>query len=100
MLRITESLVPIVINHLVLIQVSNWKSRRTEELRSLKMKLEIAIVRAIIDSFIVGGISFFASLVALGTVDISVNIEMCFLSATTMAGLAFFNEMKSQMGRK
>jgi len=100
MLRLSESLVPLIIQRLIIAQIVSSKSGRSEVIHSLRLKLEIAAARAAVDSFIVGGISFFASLVALGYQTPLINIKLSLFSAFTMAGLAFFNELKVQMKHK
>ncbi len=100
MLRLSESVTPLIIQRLIIAQVISGGGRKTEALHTLRLRLEVAAARAAVDSFIVGGISFFASFAALGYQTPMINIKLSFFSATTMAGLAFFNELKSQMKQK
>ena len=100
MLRLSESITPLIIQRLIIVQVSSGKASKTEILHNLRLRLEIAAARAIIDALIVAGISFFASLAALGYGDLALNVRLSFFSAVTIAGLTFFNELKIQMSRK
>ncbi len=100
MLRLSESLVPLIIQRLVIVQIMGGKPSRNDMIHSLRLRLEVASARAVVDSFIVGGISFFASLIALGHADILINFKISCFSSFTMAGLTFFNELKIHMKQK
>lgn len=97
MLRLSDSLTVFVVQHLIIARVSSNPVRKTDALRTMRLRLEVASVKALADAFIVGGISFFASLAALGYGDLIVNIRISLFSSITMAGLAFFNELRSKM---
>ncbi len=100
MLRLSESVTPLIIQRLIIAQVISGGGRKTEALHTLRLRLEVAAARAAVDAFIVGGISFFASLGALGFENLMLNIKLSTFSACTMCGLAFFNELKSQIKHK
>ncbi len=102
MLQMSDSLTSALISRLILTQVSGGKAsgQKTAILNSLQTRLEIALARAGIDCFVVGGITFFASFAALGYSDLSLNLRMSGFSAITTAGLAFFHGMQSQMKHK
>ncbi len=101
MLRLSESLTPLIIQRLIIARVSSsGGGRKIEVLHTLRVRFEVAAARAVVDSFIVGGISFFASLVSLGHVDLFINLKVSLFSAVTMAGLTFFTELKKQMKQK
>ena len=96
MLRIGDRFVSLYIQQLMMIQ-SPRDSATMLAIHSLKCKFQIAAIRAGLDSFIVGGISFFASLIAIGYDDFSLNLKLSFISSVSMAGLCFFNELKNLM---
>lgn len=103
MLNLSNSLTPILIQRLIIAQVqmgNEATGKRTEILKSLRTRLEIAFARAAVDGLIVSGISFFASLIALGYGDLALNIRISFFASVTMGGLSFFSEMKRYMSHK
>lgn len=95
MLKLSECFSSVIIQNLIVMRISKYR-HPSEKVVSIRTKFQIAAVNAVMDAFIVGGISFFASLAALGYSNLLVNIEVCLYSSVTMAGLAFFNDMKQQ----
>lgn len=62
-------------------------------------KCKRAALRSAIDTVIVGGISFFSSLVAVGYVNLLVSIKIAFISSVVTAGLTFFTEMRNEINK-
>ncbi len=100
MLRLSESITPLIIQRLIIAQVSSSGGRNTEVLHTLRLRLEVSVARSFIDAIIVSGISFFSSMIVLGYADILMNIKISFFSCVVMGGMSFFNELKSQMKQK
>jgi Na+-driven multidrug efflux pump len=72
-------------------------TEKTKTIHDLSTKIRLAVAIALVDSFIVGGISFFSSMLALGYGDIILNIQIALFSSLTMGGLTFFGELKKQI---
>lgn len=129
MLKTSEFIIPFICKHLLIFHASSsYKShKRTnpdkwgvphtptptptpipipshnpipDQIHSLKLKIQIAGIRAITDAFIVGGISFFSSVIALGYPKVILSLDITLFSSVTMAALAFFNEMKNEFDRE
>ncbi len=100
MLRLSELIVPLIIHRLIITRVSSGKASRTEVFHTLRLRFEVAASKAVVDSLIVFGISFFSSFIALGYDNPMVNIKLSLFSAFTMSGLTFFSELKAQMRKK
>ncbi len=91
MLQLTDSTIEIMLKHLIIIRIdSNKKEHKIIHLD----KLKYILLRSFIDSIIVGGISFFSSIVALGYSDILLNLKLATISSIVMSGLTFFTELK------
>lgn len=100
MLCLSESLIPLIIQRLIIAQVSSSGGRMSEAFRTLKLRFEVATSRAIVDSFIVGGITFFSSMIAIGYGDIMVNIKISLSSSIMLGGLTFFNSLRTLVSNK
>jgi len=96
MLKTGDRLTSSFIQYLIIMQASR-RSDTVRAFQSIRCKFQIAAIRAGLDSFIVGGISFFASLIAIGYDDFALNLRLSFISSFAMAGLCFFNELKNLM---
>ena len=100
MLRLSESLVPLIIQRLIIAQIVGGKSSRNDVIHSLRLKLEISAARAAVDAVIIGGVTFFSSMIMFGPDDIITNIKLSLFSATMLGGLTLFTTLKSQMSKK
>ena len=100
MLKLSESLVPLIIQRLIIAQIVSSRSGRNEVIHSLRLKLEIAVARAAVDAVIIGGVTFFSSMIMFGSGDILTNIKLSLFSATMLGGLTLFTTLKSQMSKK
>ena len=59
----------------------------------------IIISRALLDSFIVGGITFFSTMLGLGYVNLFENFKIALISSIMTGGLSFFTELKREAKR-
>lgn len=100
MLRLSESIVPLIIQRLIIAQVSSGGGKKTEVLHTLRLKLEISAARAAVDAVIIGGVTFFSSMIMFGSSDIIMNIKLSLFSAIMLGGLTLFTTLKSQMSKK
>jgi len=96
MLKLSDSFSSTIIQYLVIARASK-SNEKTRTLHDFGTKVRIAVAVALVDSFIVGGIAFFSSMMALGYVDILMNIKISFFSSAVMGGMTFFNELKKQV---
>jgi len=91
MLQLTDSTIEVVLKHLIIMKVTeNNKEHKLIHINRLKYIL----LRSSIDAFIVGGISFFSSMIVLGYDNILLNIKVAAISSTVTSGLTFFTELK------
>lgn len=97
MLSLSRSVSSVLIQSLVISKVSCVPGRKTEAIRDLRLKFEVAAARGMVDAIIVGGIAFFSSLGVLGYDNILLNIKISCVSSFSIAGLTFFNEMRLLM---
>lgn len=75
-------------------KVLSVSNRDTQE---FLVKVKNAVIHSCVDTAIVGGITFFSSMVTIGTTSLLVNIKMAFISSVVAAGLSFFVEMRKKM---
>ncbi len=100
MLNLANKLSKDVIKGLNICTVITKRTSEKNEIKKTVTNLKIAMVRAGADAFVVGGIAFFGSLIALGFSDVLDSVKISFVSSLTTAGLAFFNEMREQLKSK
>ncbi len=85
-----------IIKYLIISKVSR-SNEKTRALHDLGTTVRVAVAVAFVDSIIIFGITLFSSLIALGYSNLLINIKLSLFSAVTIAGLTFFNELKSKM---
>lgn len=100
MLKLSESIIPLILQRLIIAQVGSSGAKKGEVLSSLRLRLEIAAARAAVDAIIIGGVTFFSSMIMLGSSDIIMNIKLSLFSAIMLGGLTLFTTLKSQMSKK
>jgi len=100
MLNLAHTLSKDVIKVLHICTVVTKRTQEKHEIKKTVTNFKIAVVRAGADAFVVGGIAFFGSLIALGFSDMLDSLKISFISSITTAGLAFFNEVREQLKSK
>lgn len=100
MLNLARTLSIDVIKVLHICTVVTKRTHNENEIRKTVTNVKIAMVKAGADAFVVGGIAFFGSLIALGFNDMFDSLKISFISSITTAGLAFFNEVREQLKLK
>jgi hypothetical protein len=91
MLQLTDSTIEIMLKYLIIIRVDS--SKKEHKIIHID-KLKYILLRSFIDAFVVGGISFFSSMIALGYDDILLNIKLAIVSSVITSGLTLFTELK------
>ncbi len=100
MLRLSESITPLIIQRLIIAQVTSGGGRKTEVLNTLKLRLEVAVCRSLIDAVIIAGVTFFSSMVMFGPGNIIISIKVSIFSAIMLGGLTLFTTLKTLMGKR
>lgn len=99
MLKLSESFSSTLIQYLIISKVSrsNGKAR---SLFNFWTGVRIAVTVSLVDAIIIGGISFFSSMIVLGYENILLNIKISLFSAMMLGGLTLFNTLKSRISKK
>jgi len=71
-----------------------------EKIKSLLKKYKKAASHSLVDTITVGGITFFSSMIAVGTDNLLLNIKMSFISSIMAAGLSLFTNIRSEITKK
>ena len=91
MLQLTDNTLEVILKHLIIMKVGENK----KEYKMIHIdKLKYISLKALIDAFVVGGISFFSLMIVLGYDNILLNIKVAVISSTITSGLTFFTELK------
>lgn len=91
MLQLTDNTIETMLKHLVIMRVDG--NKKEHKIINID-KLKYILLRSFIDAIIVGGISFFSSMIALGYSDILLNIKISVVSSIVTSGLTLFTELK------
>jgi len=91
MLQLTDDTIELILKHLIIMKVGENK-------KQYKMihidKLKYITLKAFIDAFVVGGISFFSLMIVLGYDNILLNVKVATVSSMITSGLTFFTELR------
>jgi len=91
MLQLTDDTIELMLKHLIIMKVGENK-------KQYKMihidKLKYISLKAFIDAFVVGGISFFSLMVVLGYDNLLLNVKVAVVSSMITSGLTFFTELR------
>lgn len=91
MLQLTDNTIEIILKHLIIMKVGENK----KEYKMIHLdRLKYITLKAFIDAFVVGGISFFSLMVVLGYDNILLNIKIATMSSMITSGLTFFTELR------
>jgi len=91
MLQLTDNTIETMLKHLVIMRVDG--NKKEHKIINID-KLKYILLRSFIDAIVVGGISFFSSMIALGYSDILLNIKISVVSSIVTSGLTLFTELK------
>jgi hypothetical protein len=71
-----------------------------EKLKSLLKRCKKAASHSLADTITIGGITFFSSMMAIGTDNLLLNVKISFISLIIAAGLAFLTDIRSEIVEK
>ena len=91
MLQLTDNTIETMLKHLVIMRVDG--NKKEHKIINID-KFKYILLRSFIDAIVVGGISFFSSMIALGYSDILLNIKISVVSSIVTSGLTLFTELK------
>jgi hypothetical protein len=69
----------------------------TNDTQDFIKRVNKAVLISFIDAVLIGGITFFSSMAAIGYDNLLVNVKIAFISSVVTAGLSFFTEIRDKI---